>query len=161
MENNEVVRPEGRSFSKARAYAFLLLKYRQRSEKEIRERLSRKKFPEETIKDTIAFLKEKKFIDDNLFARAWLSERLQKAVGPRRLIQELKHKGIEQKVIEDNLNEVKGSYNELEIVRELAAGKLKRFKNLDFQTAKRRVYGYLLRRGYSPEIVMDVLNQFS
>ncbi len=150
MENSKI---------KARAYAFLLLKYRQRSEKEIRERLSRKKFSDETIRETIVFLKEKKFIDDNLFARAWLSERLQKAFGPRRLVRELKLKGIEKQVIENNLREVKESYNELEIARELAAGKLNRLRGLDFQIAKRRVYGYLLRRGFSPEIVMDVLNQ--
>jgi len=144
---------------KARAYVFLLLKYRQRSENEIRERLSRKKFPEEAIKDTIAFLKEKKFIDDNIFARAWISERLKKGLGPRRLVQELKFKGIEKQVIENNLREAKESYNELEIARELAAGRLNRLRGLDFQIAKRRVYGYLLRRGFSPEIVMDVLNQ--
>ena len=153
MENNN------KYCLKARAYVFLLLKYRQRSENEIRERLSRKKFPEEAIKDTIAFLKEKKFIDDNIFARAWISERLKKGLGPRRLVQELKFKGIEKQVIENNLREAKESYNELEIARELAAGRLNRLRGLDFQIAKRRVYGYLLRRGFSPEIVMDVLNQ--
>lgn len=154
MENNK------KYCLKARAYAFLLLKYRQRSEQEIRERLSRKKFPEETIKETIVFLKEKKFIDDSLFARAWISERLQKAFGPRRLAQELKLKGIEKQVIENNLREIKERYNESEIARELAVGRFNRLKNLDSQTAKRRVYGYLLRRGFSPEIVIDVLNQF-
>ncbi|MDD5166937.1 MAG: RecX family transcriptional regulator, partial [Candidatus Omnitrophica bacterium] len=63
------------TLQKARAYAFLLLKYRLRSEKELGERLEGKKFDEATVKETLAFLKENDFIDDKVFARAWIDSR--------------------------------------------------------------------------------------
>ena len=144
---------------KARSYAFLLLKYRQRSEKEISDRLKKKNFPEELIKETIVFLQEKKFIDDLAFSRAWIRERLAHSIGPRRLKQELKAKGISEEIIEDNLREAQESYSEAETVRELAASRLGRMKNLEPGIAKRRLYAYLLRRGFSPDIVIDIINQ--
>ncbi len=144
---------------RARAYAFLLLKYRQRSENEISLRLEKKKFSQETIKETLAFLRKKNYIDDNVFARSWIKERLAKAIGPLKLKQELKLKGIEKQVIEDNLREAKETYSELDTVRELAESRFSRFKNLPFSIVQRRIYGYLLRRGFSPEIIIDVFNQ--
>jgi len=143
----------------ARARAFLLLKYRQRSEQEISERLKKKNFPQEVIQETLAFLRGKKFVDDNIFARVWIRERLAKAIGPVRLAQELKLKGIARQVIEDNLKDARETYSELDTVRELAVRRFSRLKNLDPQSAKRRIYEFLLRRGFSAEIVVDVLNQ--
>ena len=137
----------------------MLLKYRQRSEKEISDRLKKKKFPEEIVKEALDFLREKKFVDDSAFARAWIRERLARSIGPRRLKQELKIKGIKQEIIESNLREIEGAYSEPDTVRELVRSRLSRIKELDPQTAKRRVYAYLLRRGFSPETVIDTLNQ--
>ncbi len=145
---------------KARAYVFLLLKYRQRSEYEISLGLKKKKFPQETIKETLAFLREKKFIDDNVFAGAWIKERIARGIGPLKLQRELKLKGIEKQIIEDNLRQAKDTYSELETARGLAESRLGRLKNLPLPIAKRRIYGYLLRRGFSPETIIDVLNQF-
>lgn len=154
MENNKS------SALKARSYAFLLLKYRQRSEKEIIDRLKKKKFPEELINETIVFLREKKFIDDLAFSQAWIRERLAHSIGPRRLKQELKSKGISEEIIENNLREAQESYSEAETVRELAASRFNRLKNVEPGAAKRRIYAYLLRRGFSPETVIDTINQF-
>jgi regulatory protein len=145
--------------SQAREYAFLLLKYRQRSEKELADRLKKKKFPEDVINSTLDFLRQKKFIDDNGFARAWIRERLARSIGPRRLAQELKLKGVRKQVIEDSLRETRESYSESDTVRELAASRLGRLKGLDPKAAKRRVYGYLLRRGFSTDLVIDTLNE--
>ena len=54
----------------AKEYAFLLLKFRLRSEKELAQRLRQKKFSETIIQDTLTFLKDKQFIDDQIFALA-------------------------------------------------------------------------------------------
>jgi regulatory protein len=153
------VKNNKKSELQARAYAFLLLKYRQRSVKEISQRLKNKKFPEEVISRTIEFLQGKKFLDDDLFARAWIKERLARYIGPRRLKQELKLKGITDRVIEDNLKGAREFYSEPDTVRELAAKRAARLKGLDPKTAKRRIYGYLLRRGFSPELASDALDQ--
>ncbi len=146
------------SFAKARDYAFFLLKFRLRSENELVQRLKLKKIPEETIKEVISFLKEKRFIDDNVFARAWLNSRLKRPLGLRRIKQELRQKGVDKEIIEQETAKLK-DYSEDKIVLDLAKGRLNRLKGIDQVSAKRRVYAYLVRRGFSPEIVIATLNQ--
>lgn len=140
-------------------YAFFLLKFRLRSEKELYERLKKKKFPEGEIKKVIAFLKEKKFIDDQAFVKALVNSRLRQSIGLKRIRQELRQKGIATEVIDNKLGEVKGDYSESEIVGNLALGRLKKLKAVEPSKAKSRVYGYLIRRGFSPDIVIDTLNK--
>ncbi|MDD5518562.1 MAG: regulatory protein RecX, partial [Candidatus Omnitrophica bacterium] len=146
------------SFDKARDYAFLLLKFRLRSEDELVQRLKLKKIPAETIKEVISFLKEKKFIDDNVFAKAWINSRLKRPLGLRRIKQELRQKGVDKEIIEEQTAKVE-DYTEGKIVLDLAKGRLNRLKGIDQVSAKRRVYAFLLRRGFSPEVVIDTLNQ--
>lgn len=145
--------------SAAKEYAFFLLKFRLRSEKELYERLKKKKFPEGEIKKVIAFLKEKKFIDDQAFVKVWVNSRLRQSIGLKRISQELRLKGIAKEVIDDRLSEVKSDYSESEIVGKLALERLKKLKDVEPTKAKSRVYGYLIRRGFSPDIVIDTLNK--
>jgi regulatory protein len=145
-------------FDKARDYAFFLLKFRLRSENELIQRLKVKKIPEAVIKEIISFLKEKKFIDDNVFAKAWINSRLRKPLGLRRIRQELRQKGVGKEIIEAQSLGVK-DYSETEAVLDLAKRRLNILKGTDQVIAKRRVYAFLLRRGFSPEIVIDTLNQ--
>lgn len=144
---------------KARAYAFLLLKFRLRSEKEILRRLKRKKFPEGIIEETVAFLRQKRFLDDSLFAKAWIDSRLKRPLGLRRIRQELKLKGVERQIIESQIQARTEHYSEEEIVFEIAREKLNKLKSVEPQKAKRRIYGYLLRRGFSPEVIIDVMGR--
>ena len=143
---------------KAREYAFLLLKFRLRSENELYQRLKQKKFSEEIILDTLKFLKEKKFLDDSLFAKGWINSRIKKPYGLRRIVQELKLKGIDKGIIEEELGEVKKNYSEEEIVQNIIEDRLGKLKNIEPQTARKRVYGYLVRRGFSPDIIIDKIN---
>ena len=146
-------------FKKALEYAFLLLKYRLRSENEIRLRLKKKKFSEDLIDKVEAFLKEKKFIDDSIFAKAWIQSRIKRPLGLRRIRQELKLKGVSPEIIASEVDKIKKDYAEEDVVKEIAQMRLKRLKGLDPTVAKRRLYAYLLRRGFSPEVVYDVIGQ--
>jgi len=146
-------------YQEAKEYAFLLLKFRLRSEKELFLRLKKKGFQEQVIKQTLAFLKEKKFIDDNLFAKSWIESRLKRPLGLRRIREELKLKGLAEEIIESKINQAKKDYSEEDCVRKIAQDKFDKLKGVEPFNAKRRVYGFLLRRGFSPEIVIDVVNQ--
>lgn len=147
------------SLPKAKNYAFLLLKFRLRSQKEIYARLKKKGFAEETINETISFLKEKDFINDDYFTKAWIDARVKKPLGIRRLRQELSLKGIPKEIIDKQIQDLKKNYSEEEIVLKLAKNKFSRLKNIDSQKVKRRIYTYLLSRGFTPEIVIDAVNQ--
>ena len=144
---------------KSKNYAFLLLKFRLRSENEIRQRLKKKKFTTDVIESTVSFLKDKRFIDDNYFAKTWVESRIKRPLGIRRLSTELRIKGIDKSIIDTQINEIKKNYSEEGLVREIAINRLSKLKDIDPQKAKKRVYAYLLRRGFSPEIVIDVLIQ--
>lgn len=144
---------------KAKNYCFLLLKFRLRSEKELYQRLKKKKFDEVIIERILIFLKDKGFIDDNYFAGAWIESRIKKPLGLRRLRQELSIKGIDKQTIDMQLEKIKNNYSEETVVLKIVEGQLKKIKGIDPQKARRRIYAYLLRRGFSPDVVIDVLNR--
>lgn len=144
---------------KARQYAFLLLKFRLRSEDEIRQRLKKKKFSPEIIEGTVYFLKERKFLDDCFFARAWIGSRLKKPLGIRRLKEELRIKGVNKDIIESSIEEARDNYSEEDVVAKIVRDKWSKAKGSDPLKAKRRIYSYLLRRGFSPQVIMESLER--
>jgi regulatory protein len=150
---------QSHELKKARAYAFLLLKYRLRSENELMARLVGKGFSKQTAADTVDFLKNKKFIDDRLFARGWVGSRLKKPFGIRRIRQELVALGLDKDVIEDSLSQAKKEYSEDDVVGQLVRKRLAKLNGIDPQKAKMRIYGYLLRRGFSPDVVGQTIRQ--
>lgn len=152
---------EAQILDKAKAYAFLLLKFRPRSEYEITQRLKRKKFDDKVIKEVVSFLKEKSFIDDNYFARAWIDSRLKRPLGLRRIRNELKIKGIADGVIDSQIREAKSDYSEKDIVVNLLRDKLERLKGIEPEKAKRRIYAFLIRRGFSPDVIIEALTKLT
>ena len=142
---------------KAKNYAFLLLKFRQRSTKEITQRLKQKNFDDSVIKETLSFLKRQGFVDDESFAKAWIDSRLKKPLGLRRIKEELRIKGIDTNIIESNLKKIRQDYLEEEVVARIAADRLSKLKGIEPQKVKRRTFAYLLRRGFSPEVILDTL----
>lgn len=142
---------------KALEYAFLLLKYRLRSVNEIRLRMKQKKFTQEVIDRTVSFLKEKRFIDDNIFARAWVDSRIKRPLGLRRIEQELKLKGVDKDVIQAQIAKAKLDYSEENVIKDIIQKRLKGPKAKDAQEIKRKMYAYLIRRGFSPEVVYDAV----
>ena len=145
--------------TKARAYAFRLIKFRLRSEQEIRERLKRKDFARTAIDATVDFLKKAGLLDDALFARLWAASRLKKPLSLRSVHYELKQKGIALHLIEETLKSYKEDYREEEVIQALIGTRLKKMKHLSQEKIKARLYGFLLRRGYGQSLVIDALNK--
>lgn len=144
---------------KAKNYAFLLLKYRLRSSQEIRDRLKRKKFSVEAIEAAINDLTENKFLDDAAFANAWIDYRLRNKMGIRKIRVELEAKGISKEIIRKQLDAVKGDYNEEGVIEGVIEQKIRKLNSPVDLTAKRRLYSFLLRRGFSPDIVAEKIKQ--
>lgn len=152
-------RNRGDPLGQARDYAFLLLKFRLRSEEELYQRLKKKKIDEATIRETLSFLKDKGFLDDNLFAQNWIESRLRRSEGPRKIKEELKLKGIGQGIIAAQFGRLKADYSEEKIIGEILHTRLKKLKGITPQAAKRRLYEYLVRRGFSPELAVEAINK--
>ena len=144
---------------KSKNVVFRLLKIRQRSEKEIRDRLKFKKTPKNIIEKTVYYFKNLRFIDDRQFAKDWINARLSKPFGLNRIRLELRQKGIEDTIIEEELALKKENYLEETIVSELVQRRFSRYKNLDKLKTKRRLFEYLIRRGFRIETINKVLRK--
>lgn len=145
--------------TKAKRIVFQLLKFRERSRKEIEERLKKKKFTRETINTVIDYLDKLDLINDEEFASGWMKSRLNKPLGLRRISFELKQKGITEEIIEQAQNNIKDNYSEYEVVSKLAKEKLQKLKNLDSKKAKGRIYSFLIRRGFSLDVINEVVSE--
>lgn len=140
-------------------YAFLLLKYRLRSENELYQRLKRKKFPEDQIKTAVAFLKEKRFLDDNAFTKAWINSRIGRSFGLNRISQELRLKGVSKDTLEKGIVQARKGYCEEKVIEGLAKEKLEKLRDIEPIKARNRTYAYLIRRGFATDKVINILNQ--
>jgi regulatory protein len=139
--------------------AVLLLSYRARSSHEICERLKQAGFSENTITDVISSLKRLGYIDDSAFSRSWAKSRMtSKLYGSKKIMQELKDKGIREEIINDVLADLETNETELDRARLLAIKRLPSLKGVDKETAFRRLGQFLIRRGYSGSIVYEVCN---
>lgn len=141
----------------AKNYALRLIKFRARSAAEVADKLEAKGFSQKVIDGTIAFLKQKKFLDDALFAKLWVSSRLKRSLGLRRLIYELKQKGIDQGLIDNAIESVKSDYDEKKTVYDIVETKSSKMRGLAAEKIRSRLYGYLLRRGYPKNLVVEAL----
>lgn len=148
-------RSEKELFEKGKEYAFFLLKFRPRSRQELFGRMIRKKFAPDTISKVIEFLEEKKFIDDADFALAWARGRLKNSIGPRRIKNELRLKGVDSEIIEEGLAGASEGYSEDEIVIRLIKNKLESLRDIEPAKKRQRIYAYLIRRGFAPDTAAD------
>lgn len=143
---------------RAQKYVFRLLKVRARAEKELIFRLRQKKFSQGVIDSVVGSFKESGYINDLDFANRWVRERITKPLGFRRLEFELTQKGIGKEIIESALAQVKKQYPEYETVSKLVRDKFGRVINreIDYKV-KRKIQGFLSGRGFSADVVEDVL----
>lgn len=147
-----------RDIRSAKRIAYQLLKFRARSEKEIRDRLKQKGFPAEIINQAIEHLYRLKYLNDREFAVAWTNSRLNKPLGVRRIRLELKQKGVSEDIIAETWDSVRDQYREYDTVLALAKAKLKRMKGVEDAKAKRRIYIFLAGRGFNLDTINEVMD---
>lgn len=136
-----------------------MIKFRPRSEYELRSNLSRKGFDKEIIEQAVAALIKIHLLDDLAFARLWVESRIKKPLGIKRLSFELKTKGINNSIIEKVISEYNFPQKEEEVIRDLLSQKMKKLSGLDKDKIKNRLWGFFLRKGFSKDIVYDVLSE--
>jgi len=149
---------------KARATnnAYALLRQRPRSEFEIRERLKLKGYGGPVIESVVEGLRRAGEIDDARFAKLWVDERMRlNPAGDVVLRHELKVKGLPVQLIERALDEKNKNYDEYEIALSMAGDRFERLKKLDRKKALKRLYDFLLRRGFKYETVRRVVENIA
>ena len=124
------------------------ISYRPRSRQEVRLRLGRR-FSGGTVERALARLQERGYLDDAAFARFWRESR--EAHRPRSAAlvrRELAQHGVGRDVAEEA---VAGLDDEANAYR-AGLGRLRLLEGLDYVPFRRRLEGYLKRRGFGAAV---------
>ena len=136
--------------------ALNLLGYRARSEAEIKDRLGRYGYAGETIEAVVGRLEELGYLDDAEFARLKAREKARR-YGPRRVSVELRKSGVGEELAREVVEEEFAGRSEVGEARSAAA---RRYNGRGSDAEARRVYGFLVRRGYSAEVCAQVAREY-
>jgi len=149
-------------FEKYLNLAYFYLSIRNRSEKEMRDYLTKKKASEEIIEKIIASLTEKKFLNDEVFARSWVLNRARlKPKGKAFLKFELRQKGITDEIIAKVLQEVQEEIpDELTQAKSLIDKRMERMKGVTREEIYQKVGGFLARRGFNWEVIKKAIDSY-
>lgn len=138
--------------------ALRFLAYRPRSTREVTDRLRQRGYSDQAIDAAIEKLRGWRYLDDQEFARFWVENRLEnRPAGSRRLRQELRLKGVDGKLVDQAIDETE--VDELPAAIELARKRVERLRGLDPIVQRRRLAGFLQRRGYGWDIVKPAIDQ--
>ena len=134
--------------------AMHLLEKQDRTEYQLREKLRQNEYPKEAVEQAIAYVKSYHYIDDLRYATTYISYQ-QKKKSRQKLKMDLIAKGIEKSVIEQALDEVFDSDEQLKI-RQLLEKKHYEPKECD-RKEQQKIYQYLMRRGFKSSDILHVM----
>jgi regulatory protein len=136
--------------------ALRILNYRFNSEAELRRKLARKDFDDDTVAAVIARLRDEKWLDDERFAEALVRTRMRKRIGPLRIRRELIAAGVDDDVAAGALRRNADEEGERESLLALAR---KRGARLDLASpeGRNKLAAYLLKQGYDAALIRDVV----
>lgn len=145
---------------KQRAYvqALKYLERKQRTRKELEDRLRQKELSQTVIEQALQRLQQEGLINDELYAKQWAVQRVSsQRKGKAWVRQELRQKGVDKALISEALSEVS---HEQEYESCLVVGRKKWNQTRgEIMDRKRKTGSFLMRRGFSGEQVRKVINQ--
>jgi regulatory protein len=133
--------------------ALHFLSFRPRSAAEVEANLSGHEIDSETIAATLARLRHAGLVDDQRFARDWVSNRID--FNPRG-VHGLRYELRSKKISEDIIDEVLENVDEEPLAYQLAIRKAGAYRGLERDRFLSKMNGLLARRGFSTEVVYSV-----
>jgi regulatory protein len=137
-----------------------MLEARSRAVTELRRLLVRKGEPEADVDAAIERLRANGLLDDDNFARQLTrSKALGAGLSRRRIQQELSKRGVARDTSAEAIDHVfdEEGVDEDASIERVARKKLRTLTKVDDPTRKRRLYGFLARRGYDNDEIQRVL----
>ena len=146
--------------SNAKKYVYTILARRMYSSSEIRKKLKEQGYTDEIIDNVISMMEGYGYLNDKTFAEEWIRSRIQNnPKGKIVLKRELAQKGIEGDIIEEVFNQSFDESQQSEIALDMARRKSRSYRNDDPISARRKLQGYLIRRGFDFETVRNVVDK--
>lgn len=157
---------------RAREAALRLLAVRSRSHAELRRRLLSRGVPESVVEETLDNLSTSGLVDDEAFARSFVRDRVRlRPRGRGGLVGELRARGIARDAAEEAVHDVfeQEELSEASLALTAARGWARRAPEPlvrearagdpeALERARRRLYGYLGRRGFPAGVVRQVVD---
>ena len=144
---------------RAKCCALELLSSRGYSKCEMIYQLEQEGFGSRVIDTTLEDLEQLGYIKDEEFAKKWVVRRQRsKPKGKRVLAHELADQKIDKTTIDRviaGIDDVVESNTALQLAQKQA----KRYESLPLQVAKRRLHGFLLRRGFDYETIQSAIER--
>ena len=130
-----------------------MISRRPRSIWEMRQYLKQKDYDDNVIEEILNKLSNRKYLDEEKFAEAWLRDRrILKRTSKRRLQQELRAKKVSDSIIQKVLAEDEA--DEQDILRELIEKKRMQSRYQDDQ----KLIQYLIRQGFNYSDIKDLIS---
>lgn len=142
----------------AKAVAYRFLNERPRTVREMTDRLAKEDLGTKSIEAVVADLTRSGYLDDEQFARLRAESRANNRPRGRRAISaELRKLGVARETVEYVLD----SYypDDGDLVRKVAVRRAESLHHLDRTTFRRRLAGYLSRRGFDYGTVAPLLDE--
>ena len=133
-----------------------LLKYQDRTKKELKDRLTRAEFPEFITEDAIAYVESFGYINDEEYVRRYMEYK----AGNKSRIQikmDLRKKGINGELLERIFDEYE--YEEDEILEEQVEKRIRQ-KGTVTKDNFQKYYGYFARKGFNSGKILDLLRKY-
>ncbi|HEY5157390.1 MAG TPA: RecX family transcriptional regulator [Anaerolineales bacterium] len=137
--------------------ALHFLGYRPRSSAEVRQNLTKRGISDDLVEQTVTRLQQAGLVNDQEFASAWVENR--NTFQPRSrsaLRMELHRKGLNDEVIQPVLDE---QVEEPALARVAARKYARRLAGLEWPEFRRKLGGFLARRGFSYDTLTPVVSE--
>jgi regulatory protein len=149
---------EGRE--KTQRIALELLGVRDRSVREMRQRLAKRGCEAADIDTVVQGLEASGLLDDHKFVRRWIETRRERRPeGEPKVRRDLLRRGIPKSVIDQILAELDEDLGTDDEALDLLRRNRARYAGLEAMKAQRRMFGYLARRGFDPETTRQAVER--
>ena len=146
------------AFRRAKQQAYRLLSYRGRTARELRDRLQRHGHASAVIDEVLHELEAEGYVNDRKLACEWARYRIQtKPIGRRRLVWELRKRGIDEEVLAEVLRTVYGEVDETALAEQAARRRIRVTAHAPSLHAPARLTRYLMGLGFEPDTIAGVL----
>jgi len=141
-------------------YAVRLLGLRSRSRVELGRCLKTRKLDQSIVEAVLDELERLGYLDDREYARRLAEEAVKTGrLGPAAIRVKLRQQGISDEVAEDAVEKAMAGADEEELALRVAEKRLRSMEGLERHTRRRRLQAFLGRRGFSGEIIYNVLQR--
>ena len=125
-----------------------------KTERQVRQWLQQKGANADEIRDITQKLKDYGYINDEGYARLFV-EQQQSKQGRGAILTKMYQKGLAREIIEANTAEIDEA-----IQRDLAVGLAQKWMQGRPNSEWRKLFGYLMRKGFDIEMVRDVVSRY-